>query len=359
MRIVGGYMELKTLIALLLAGHTMLTTPPMSYSHEQYRIAEYPQNIHTLQLDISNPNVIFQNALSYDALFGFEETSKMSVRHKAWAAINGTFFRELGQPIGQLIHKGNLQKVERSAQPIVSMSRTGQGYIGPLRVSPMIHADRQRIPIQGVNHPPEDKQWVLFTPVYGSTTRMGVRTKNYIIRNNRVEEIQEDVEGISIPPDGMVLTALQEMPSLSLQKNDLVTLTYDTDPSIVELVEAFQSGGWLVQEGQVVKEINNPWIGLTTNREPRSAVGITPEGRMVFVAVDGRQPGVSVGVTGYELGEMMRKKGCFQAVYLDGGASTTMIVKGQMVNIPSFRHKERQVGHSILIKPHELYSLYE
>ncbi len=64
-----------------------------------------------------------------------------------------------------------------------------------------------------------------------------------------------------------------------------------------------------------------------TARHPRSAVGLSADGRtLLIVAVDGRQEH-SRGVTLEELGQLMQTLGASHALNLDGGGSTALVVK--------------------------------
>ncbi len=77
------------------------------------------------------------------------------------------------------------------------------------------------------------------------------------------------------------------------------------------------------------------------DRHPRTAVGADARGRWLFlVVVDGRQPGVSVGMTVHELATLMVQLGCARAVNLDGGGSSILLAAGptgalDIVNRPS------------------------
>jgi exopolysaccharide biosynthesis protein len=84
-------------------------------------------------------------------------------------------------------------------------------------------------------------------------------------------------------------------------------------------------------------------------RHPRTAVGVRAEGSLVFVTVDGRQPKKSVGMTVDELAGLMLELGCVDAINLDGGGSTTMVVKGRVVNNSSDTTGERPVSDALLI----------
>ncbi|MGD9160163.1 MAG: phosphodiester glycosidase family protein [Desulfobacteraceae bacterium] len=61
---------------------------------------------------------------------------------------------------------------------------------------------------------------------------------------------------------------------------------------------------------------------------PRTALGFDDSGRwLLLVVVDGRQPGYSEGVTLYELAKIMKDRGCTQAINLDGGGSSIMLIR--------------------------------
>ena len=64
--------------------------------------------------------------------------------------------------------------------------------------------------------------------------------------------------------------------------------------------------------------------------------------------MNGRQPGISVGVTLTELAEIMIDLGAVDAMNLDGGGSTTMVIRNQVLNLPS-DGIERPVSNGIMI----------
>jgi exopolysaccharide biosynthesis protein len=78
---------------------------------------------------------------------------------------------------------------------------------------------------------------------------------------------------------------------------------------------------------------------------------MTDEGRLLLVTVDGRHPGWSVGMTLPEAARLMRSLGARDALNLDGGGSTTMTVRGQVVNRPSDGGGERPVSNALYVTP--------
>jgi hypothetical protein len=69
--------------------------------------------------------------------------------------------------------------------------------------------------------------------------------------------------------------------------------------------------------------------GGMKDRHPRSAVGISRNGLyLILMAIDGRQPGYSEGASTGETAEWIRKLGAFNALNLDGGGSTALVIEG-------------------------------
>ena len=68
-------------------------------------------------------------------------------------------------------------------------------------------------------------------------------------------------------------------------------------------------------------------------RHPRSAIGWSST-HFYLVVVDGRQPGLSKGMTLAELAQFMSRLGCTEAMNLDGGKSAQMWLNGRIVNSP-------------------------
>lgn len=81
-------------------------------------------------------------------------------------------------------------------------------------------------------------------------------------------------------------------------------------------------------------------------RHPRTVVGRTAAGLVVFVTIDGGRT-TSVGATLTEAAAVARSLGLVESVNLDGGGSTTMAVAGTVVNQPSGK-SERAVGDALV-----------
>jgi exopolysaccharide biosynthesis protein len=91
-------------------------------------------------------------------------------------------------------------------------------------------------------------------------------------------------------------------------------------------------------------------ICVSCARQPRTAIGVTATGQILLVVIDGRRPGWSRGATLGELRAILRDLGAVDALNLDGGGSSEMVVDGEVVNRPS-DGRERRITNAVLILP--------
>ena len=98
----------------------------------------------------------------------------------------------------------------------------------------------------------------------------------------------------------------------------------------------------LVRNGNVMGDYSSEQTleSFLVNKNPRTAVGIKDTGEWVFVVVDGRYYGFLGGMTIKELAELMLELGCIEALNLDGGGSSTMVVEGMVINEPCGKIQE-------------------
>jgi len=76
---------------------------------------------------------------------------------------------------------------------------------------------------------------------------------------------------------------------------------------------------------------------ITAGRYPRAAIGLTRRGELLAVACDGRADD-EAGLSMSELAETLAALGCWQAMNLDGGGSTSLVCGGRLRNVPREAH---------------------
>lgn len=144
----------------------------------------------------------------------------------------------------------------------------------------------------------------------------------------------------------------------------------DVDADVAQHVIAFTGNGTLVVGKYSLQEMRDLEIkeavsflaprlvangkGQITNgdggwgRAPRTAVGQKEDGTLIFVVIDGRQTH-SVGATLKEVQDIMLERGAINAGSLDGGASSELVVNGELVTKPSSRWGERRLPSGFLV----------
>jgi hypothetical protein len=113
----------------------------------------------------------------------------------------------------------------------------------------------------------------------------------------------------------------------------------------------------LVRSGKpVFRSLEDFTNDQVTARSPRAGVGQLADGRVILVAVDGGQPGYSVGLTSFELAQAMVRLGAVTASAVDSGGSVTVAFDGQLLNRPSDPEGERAVKEALLIQYYGVYA---
>jgi hypothetical protein len=154
--------------------------------------------------------------------------------------------------------------------------------------------------------------------------------------------------GTTLPP---ALTALTEDVEVSM--TTAWKSARGLPPETFELASDIVAGaGLLRHDGVVVSDWKAEGLAtdaFTAGRHPRTLIGVDRRGQVWLAAVDGRLPNYSVGMTFADLERLADRLQLTDALNLDGGGSTTMVVKGQVVNKPSDPAGARPVGDALLV----------
>ncbi|MEU0288525.1 phosphodiester glycosidase family protein [Streptomyces sp. NPDC006147] len=211
-------------------------------------------------------------------------------------------------------------------------------------------------------------QLVAFTPEYGASTPQGEGVEAVLDSGGRVRELRS-VRGGSLPPGGSSIQATgRHVAALTALARPGERLRIDTGlrdgrgrrvtpgpgTDIVNAGPELVRGGRLhvtpATDGMVHPGDPSWYYGWVHKRNPRTLAGTDASGRTVLVTADGRSTD-SLGLSITESAKVARSLGLRDAVNLDGGGSTTMVAKGQVVNVPSDAAGERPVGDALLILP--------
>jgi len=128
-----------------------------------------------------------------------------------------------------------------------------------------------------------------------------------------------------------------------------------TSPSLKKWKANTAVGGGpvLLQNGEI-RITNNEEMMFAgkamNNKEPRTAMGYTKDGRLIILVVQGRFPGIAEGATLPEEARIFKDLGCWEALNLDGGGSSCLLINGKNTIEPSSKGIQRPVPAVFLLK---------
>lgn len=325
---------------------------------------------------IADPQKIsLMPALACNTATGSERPSYTARRHHALAAINGGFF-DYGVSATQALCIKLLDcfslarydafplytlKIEHTWHSVAGAVPTGVlawgdalRHIGNAKTSVTLHIGTLALPVIDWNKRTTPYQ-VIYTSAYGKPTP-DIPGTSILIHNSYVKGI---IEGgnICIQPGWYLYFIKDTLPQISLNAQASLTFSHVTDNDNLRTAlehepHALASTPVLINKSRVTQEVTQGRTPFFTTLHPRTAVGILADGRWLLVVVDGRSMR-SVGMSLKTLALYLQQRGCTDALNLDGGGSSTMVIDGRVVNRPSGRMfaRERPCATTLLVLP--------
>ena len=371
------------LVVLLLGKATLFaqqTYKPLAagleYRHEVR--ADGPLSIHSVRINRKGSHWDIRTGLGQGTVYGVEPLDGIvgrtasALRRSAFAAINGDRFAiqpgpYQGDPQGIQILDGQLVSGPTGNAFWVAANGTLSigSVVSKLRV---VWPDGRTETAIGLNEARADDAIVLYTPILSIPPNGIPKAPHGTHTQGGKELVLERIEGQSwLPivvgatytgkiadirsrgdtpmcPDKMILsigpTQLSRLPPI--KQGDTLQLLIETEPDLRGVRTAIGAGRILIQDGKIpdVGPANQP-------RHPRSMIGWNQQ-YLYFVVIDGRQPGVSVGMSYPEMAALAEEYGCTDAIELDGGGSATLWAMGKILNSPC-DGKPRAIANGLLL----------
>ena len=168
-------------------------------------------------------------------------------------------------------------------------------------------------------------------------------TSNMASENNAVLAINGDYygarqSGYVIRNGSIYRNSSGNRDALAIMKNGEFEFVTEGETSAETLLEngalqVFSFGPVLLEDGSI-SVTENDEVGMAMASNPRTAIGYLGKNHYVFVVSDGRTS-ESAGLSLYELASFMKNLGVVDAYNLDGGGSSTMVFKGEIINTPT------------------------
>mgnify|MGYP001162066251 CR=1 FL=1 len=361
----------------------------VEYAQVVHKLGSDPVKINLLRLDLKKVRLDVHHAM--DAAIGTEKTSSIATRHGAVAAINAGFFRLdksawAGEAAGVLMVNGKLLSeslLDRATLLLLNGSpKETHVLFGHYQTKAWIQFGDKHwgsiIELSGIDRERKASEAILLSEdkiQKLAPGEMELRLNKCSFRpfsNSDVETQCDEIE---------ILRGNSDRKLKNPQFVVVLDAEYGTNNSVSEKIAAFETlskkiviirtrikdgntfpytaGDVDITNGipQLIKsgKIDITWEqekagkAFAETRHPRTAVAKLKNGKFLMITVDGRQPGVSVGMNLQELAEYLFSLGAVDAMNLDGGGSTTMFLDGKVVNTPSDKEGERKIGDAILV----------
>ena len=300
------------------------------------------QNINLVAMDLNDPS------LKLDILFnknGFSnrQTVKdmVSSEPDVLAAINADFFN-MSNPsfsLGTLVKDGKVL-----SNPYYDLNKFGSflldnnknaffTYLKP-EVSILNKTTNGTVSIAAINKPSQYFGNITIYTNEFSKNSPGANDHYYdltevLVVNNIVKEVRYGQPSIPIPTDGYVILSAGNNSSVlqnSFKVGDELTInsTFNLDYPNINLAVG---GGTIILKDNAIY----PFTQTVKTKSQRSAIGITNDNKLILFATDGRLTHTA-GMEEIDVANYMKSLGCKDAMMFDGGGSTELVVKNEVVN---------------------------
>jgi len=327
-----------------------------------------PRLVHAVRVSLKSDQISLLPELAQGQVFnpdldvlGRETVSAMAVRSNALLTINADFFPLSGDPLGVMVRNGELMSSPANGRSCVFWGPEGF-FLGYLTFAATVGNGRAEATIYGVNEECGDNMVVLNTPRAGyaisrePATHAVLELKGPISpKGEWTAKLKRFVtDAVQVPVgEGEVVLTYRGTHSKTLNSFELgkeVTIKVDCGGADwKKALNAIGGGPFILRKGEELITYADEGFreSFSTSRHPRSSIGVTADGDVWIVAVDGRQA-MSGGATLPEMAEIMKRLGCRDAINLDGGGSTTLNLGGVTLNRPS-GGQERAVANALVV----------
>lgn len=333
------------------------------YIHDQN--ADVPWSMHIVKVQRGHPSLEFQTTLGRTNEFGMsliseQARSTASEQGQPIAAINGDFYTNTethpGRPRDLQIRHGELL-TDPDGHACFWIDPDGTPRMTNVQSRLRVVWPNGKVTPFGLNEPRGSDAVVLYTHAIGPTTRTGpglelllapsagspwIPLRPGLHYTATVRSVVKD-GNTALPKDALVLSLgpriASELPEI--RPGTQLSLLTETIPNLAGVQTAIGGGPTLLANGEIMK-----WNWINP-RHPRSAIGWNDDS-IFLVEVDGRQAGLSAGMSFPELAAYMLRLGCRNAMNLDGGGSSTLWMLGNVINSPS-EGQERPAANALVL----------
>lgn len=280
-----------------------------------------------------NENLNVEPQIASDTLASRRKISGIAQKDNAIVAINGGYFKpQTGVPLGTLMI--NKKMYTGPIYDRVAMGIFDNGYaMARVQLNASIDTNIGGLKIDNINQPRMlSTHTIVYTPEWGEVAPPSPKYgKQIVIADGKL--VKASVEANAIPKNGFVVVGSAKNID-TIIKAKKFKLNIKTNPGWDNVNHIISGGPYLIRNNEIYVDMTAQKLASIGGRNPRTAIGYTKENHLIMLTADGRE-GSSIGLTLFELANLMKEFGCVNAMNLDGGGSTVMYIKGQVVNKPA------------------------
>lgn len=327
-------------------------TRGVTYEKNSRMTTDGIQDIYVLTIDLTESTLELKEVESKTE-YGLKETvQKMLTDNGAIAGVNSDFFGMAGSysagfgPVvrdGELVSAGTSINQDKNQYGTYVKDKNGDSIFTYFKTTVKFSNSAKTIDLASINKVTSMVFPILFNrEAATSTADLDKRFDNlvkFVVQNNTITYISQKGETVEVPENGylIVMSGDYYTNAASVFKvGDPVTLQVSSTIDFDQIDTAFGGGGLLLLDGQEAPATDI----VAAGRQPRTAFGVSQDGtKAIMMVVDGR--GDSIGATHSEMAALMKEYGAYEALHLDGGGSSTMVVQTvddaapQLQNTPS------------------------
>ena len=280
--------------------------------------------------------------------------SKEARNRRLKAAVNASYFDTDGWVIGVTKDKGNFMSMDSTPRSAYVDTGKSRLIVQDVAYNGVLRFKGGELAIKGMNRARISEDVVLFNEYYGKSTKTNQWGREIKIRDGKVIAVSNK-GNMTIEPGTFVVSAhglANKYLLKGIAVGDKVELAQELNVPIANTAPTVVGGGPLILENGKVhvrsREEQMP-RDIAVGRAPRTAIGLKKDGTVLVLVVDGRSTN-SKGLTLQELATYFLRLGARDAVNLDGGGSSVMVINGEIVNKPS-DGRERPVSMALGLFP--------
>lgn len=292
-----------------------------------------PRKMHIVYTEVASGRYRPDIVTARDMGSSFLRVDRMAQNTSALCAVNGGFFSGDGTNQGLIIKNRRLVSYPKFNRPVFARTSDGKLHIGYLPLRGILNGPGGiRFHFDSIDARPSAGQVVLLTPGHPSRISSPMRGSHIVIKDKVVEMVTtepvEDKRGRYI-----LWSADYRDDFKRLKAADPVEIEFYLGVGGLEIESAIGAGPILVVDGMVdIRNENDFQRDIMVGRAPRTGIGLTRDGILMLAVLEGRNPLVSIGGTIEEFATLMRNYGAVQALNLDGGGSSSMVISGEQVS---------------------------